>query len=215
MVKHILLLLDGEEPAREIIAEYASHADIIAATDGAASYARHNQISVDVILGDMDSIDSESKEYFLSHHSNFIENADQETNDFEKALQYLSSNYPDSKITVLGIHGKRTDHLLVNFSVMLRYTDSFETLEAVDVFHTHRFLTTMKNQISIARPMPTSVTLLAFSPTSGITTKGLKYALDDADMEFGKREGLSNVVVSSEGAVVSIRQGSLLVSVAL
>ena len=212
--KKIVVLLDGEEPTAAQLYKTIARSDLVIATDGAASYAKKHGISLNAIIGDMDSIDFDTREYFLSDNTLIIKNPDQATNDFEKALLYLKDEYAGSSLTVLGIHGKRTDHLLVNFSVMLRYANVFFRIEALDSYHTHLFLTDKQKELTIERPKGTLVTLLAFLTTVGITTTGLLYALKDAEMEFGKQEGLSNIISSDMGATVSIRSGSLLVSVA-
>lgn len=213
-IKKIVLLLDGEEPSAAQLRYIVQNADFIIATDGAAGYAQKHGIALGAIIGDMDSISIDTKRYFLSHNTIMIEDPDQTTNDFEKALRYVKEEYPDSSLVILGIHGKRTDHLLVNFSVMLRYASDLN-MEAHDMYHKHIFLTDRRHNITIQRPKGTLVTLLAFAPTKGITTSGLLYPLTDGVMEFGKKEGLSNVINSDNGATINIQSGALLVSIAL
>src|SRR5438445_8562526 len=114
---YILLLLDGEEPSKTFVQKFAEHSARIIATDGAAKYAHAYEIHPDIIIGDMDSITKEIRKFYEDKGARIIEDSGQETNDFEKALKFILDESLGKDIIVLGIHGKRTDHLLTNFSV--------------------------------------------------------------------------------------------------
>lgn len=210
--KHILLLLDGEEPSKAFLEHFLINATVVVATDGAATYAHDYDIPLDVIIGDMDSLPIGLKKIFEAKKTRIIEESEQNSNDFEKALRFILSDSLGKDIIVLGIHGKRTDHLLTNFSVMLRYANSFDTLVAYDVTHEHHFLTAENHWYSFDYPVGTLVSLTPLPEARGVTTSGLYYPLKSARMVFGEREGLDNII-SSEGATVEITKGSLLISI--
>jgi len=208
---YILLLLDGEEPSAAIVEKFAKKATKIIATDGAARYAHRHNIPLDVIIGDMDSISKETRAFYEKKETQIISEGDQQTNDFEKALKYILAESLVKEIVVLGIHGKRTDHLLTNFSVMLRYTDDFESLVAYDAMHEHQFLTAGKHWHSFNLQIGAPVTLTPLPQAQGITTSGLYYPLKNETMTFGKREGLVNII-TEDTASVEIMKGALLIS---
>lgn len=213
MSKRVILFLDGEEPnallVRRILSEESP--TLIVATDGAAKYTMQHAIKLDAIVGDMDSLTKDVADFYAARGTQIVVESEQYSNDFEKALCYIGSTSEDARVCVLGIHGRRTDHVLTNFSVMQRFSDNFD-LVAYDETLIHRFLTTTKNEISLTLPINTIVSLTPLPQAEGVTTRGLLYPLDDATMVFGERDGLSNRLTSENGAGVVIRSGSLLVS---
>ena len=209
---NILLLLDGEEPSKPFVQKFAEKSVLVIATDGAARYANAYGIEPHIIIGDMDSITKDLRDNFEEQKVKIIEDPDQQTNDFEKALRYILDESLPKDIILLGIHGKRTDHLLTNFSVMLRYTDKFDSLIAYDATHEHHFLTAEKHWHSFTAPIGTSISLTPLPAAQGVTTSGLYYPLKNARMVYGEREGLGNII-TEENATVEIMKGSLLISV--
>ncbi|MDP4219722.1 MAG: thiamine diphosphokinase [Bacteroidota bacterium] len=209
--KHILVLLDGEEPSEAFVRHFLIQSAFVIATDGAAKYALKHNIPLDAIIGDMDSVSPDVRKRFASKGTRIIEDPDQQSNDFEKALRFIISN-PIRDVVVLGIHGKRTDHLLTNFSVLLRYADSFDKLSAYDATHEHHYLTADSPWHAFNRPVGTPVSLTPLPEAHGVTTSGLYYPLRNARMVFGEREGLDNLI-SADTATVELIRGALLVSV--
>ncbi len=209
---YVLLLLDGEEPSEAILEKFVKTASFIIATDGAAKYAHAQNIPLDVIIGDMDSLSKDIRKIYEGKGTRILEEPDQQSNDFEKALRFILSESLGNTIKVLGIQGKRTDHLLTNFSVMLRYTDSFDALTAYDATHEHHFLTEGKHWYSFNSPVGTLISLTPLPQAQGVTTSGLYYPLKNARMVFGEREGLSNII-SAEDARVEIIKGAVLISI--
>jgi thiamine pyrophosphokinase len=210
--RHVLVLLDGEEPSKSVIDRFLKYASHIIATDGAAKYALNHDIPLDIIIGDMDSLSVELKKSCEAKGTRIIEDPDQYSNDFEKALRYILADSLPKNAIILGIHGKRTDHLLTNFSVMLRFTDRFESLIAYDATHEHHFLTTKKNRYSFSSSLEMQISLTPLPEANGVTTSGLYYPIVKEQMIFGQSEGLSNIIAEKH-ASVEIRSGALLISV--
>jgi thiamine pyrophosphokinase len=210
--EYLLLLLDGEEPPHAVIQQFAKNASKIIATDGAAHYMLDGDIKLDIIIGDLDSIQKEDRDKAEKKGVRIIHESDQQTNDFEKALKYILDQSLSENVRILGIHGKRTDHLMTNFSVMLRYTDEFESLIAYDATHEHQFLTADRHWHSFNLPLGTTLSLTPLPQAQGVTTSGLYYPLKNQTMTFGRREGLGNII-TEDTASVEITKGALLVSV--
>ena len=208
----VLVLLDGEEPSSKMVNYFLAKASVVVVTDGAAHYAEKWSINIDVVIGDLDSITHSLRFELESRGVKIIERADQYSNDFEKALRYVLEEIGPVGVVVLGIAGKRTDHLLTNFSVLLRFTDQFASIVAYDQTHAHRFLTMQNNSLTIDAMRDTQVSLAAIPKAIGVRTVGLRYPIQDEQMVFGEREGLSNIIDSSMGAEIRITAGSLLIS---
>jgi thiamine pyrophosphokinase len=65
--------------------------------------------------------------------------------------------------------------------------------------------------LALAAPVGATVTLLPVDgDAKGVRTNGLRFALDDETLRFGRSRGLSNVITATP-ASVSLEQGVLLV----
>jgi thiamine pyrophosphokinase len=205
----VLLVLGGAvDPSLEEIAR--SHSIIVCADSG-AEYVRSIGLTPRSIVGDLDSISPDTLSYFESLGTSVHSVHDQNTDDFEKALAHLSS-FHSGAVTVLGLTGLRTDHALTNLSVMLRWTNKFERLIAIDAYASYEFLTEKKSQIQIESHVGQLISLMPFGIARKVRTNNLQYALSDEDLALGEREGLSNVATASS-VRVSIESGALLVIV--
>lgn len=112
-----VILANGEYPIHRIPAGILKEAVFIACCDGAANEYISRGYVPDAIIGDGDSLSQENKIRFshLIHHD-----ADQETNDQTKAIQYLQKR-GFRKIAIVGATGKREDHTLGNISLLVDY----------------------------------------------------------------------------------------------
>jgi thiamine pyrophosphokinase len=210
--KNIVILLDGEQPTFGIVEYFISRSDIVIATDGAAKYVREMNFTPHIIIGDLDSIDEETRAFYESSSTIIIHEATQYSTDFEKALDHCIGEYQIGSVCVLGIHGKQTDHLMTNFSVLLRYSKKISMISAFDATHMHYFLHEGKLITSIEKPENTKISLMPLPIAFGVRTEGLFYPISNEDMTFGEREGLSNIL-STSPARITIASGALLVSV--
>jgi len=207
----VALIVLGGELAEEVALELTSRAKIILCADSGAEYARRLGLKASGIIGDLDSISPETLEFYRAEGAEIIQEEEQESNDFEKALRHLSSRY-NGDVAILGMTGGRTDHALANLSAMLRYSDKFTSLIAYDRFGEHQFLTKSLKVVSLDCEIGTTVSLLPYGEAHGIRTENLKYPLLGESLTLGKREGLSNVT-TARPVSISIERGALLVSI--
>ncbi len=208
--KKTILLLDGEAPSRSLLEYVLREESFLVATDGAANSAKELGITPSLIIGDLDSLDPLTRHHFSLVPIVKVE--DQSTNDFEKALLYLIDNKQVEKLTILGLHGKRTDHFLTNLSVLLRFRDWFTDVMLFDAVQEHRLLTSSYSSVSIRRSIGSAVSIIPLPAADSVLTTGLLYPLNNERLAFGEREGLSNIVTSEEGFSIKISGGSVLVS---
>ncbi len=208
----VLLLLDGEVPQQSVLRKAVAHSQYIIATDGAALIAKQYSIALDAIVGDMDSLDDVSSKFFRDAGIKIVKDADQYSNDFEKALQFLIDNNKTDSLTILGMHGKRTDHTLTNLSVLVRFRDKFSQLVSIDDFHEHRLLTKTFPVYVASLKRGSQISLTPLPIAQGVQTHGLFYPINNKRMEFGINEGLSNIIDSDSEVSISITGGALLVS---
>ncbi len=200
--KRAVILCDGEPPVKNLLSEEICISDLFIAADGGAQTAIGFDILPDVIIGDMDSFtDYNPKTYPV------IKDADQETNDLEKALNYALENEV-SQITVLGATGKRIDHTLKNLSVLKQFTSKFSSIYFKDTYGIYFILPKI---YKLNEPVGTVISLFPLSGVvTGIRTEGLKFPLNEESLENGVRDGSSNEI-SHYPAQISHEDGDLLI----
>ena len=206
-----VIFLGGEMHNEALACEIVSRANLFLCADSGAEHARKLGLIPHAIIGDLDSVMPETLKYFEELHCEIIRIPDQESNDFEKTLAYLSRQFQNS-VYVFGMTGGRTDHTLANFSVMLRYTDRFDNIIAFELGEEHTFLTTAKNKCKIECENGTTISLTPFVEANGIVTENLQYPLLNETLRFGIREGVSNISTGSPVSI-AIDSGALLVTV--
>jgi len=199
-----LILCNGEPPSRARFERRLRQADVFIAADGGGRVAKEVfEARPDHIIGDLDSYDSGCWPEVTPIHR-----PDQETNDLEKALE-LALELGATHARILGATGKRLDHTLKNLSVLKAYdrklTLCMEDEHATIVLVTERL--TVRGQVG----QPVSLFPLSGRVT-GITTRGLTYALHGEVLENGVRDGSSNAL-SAEEAEIRVSGGDLLVLV--
>ncbi|KAA6300608.1 MAG: thiamine pyrophosphokinase [Candidatus Ordinivivax streblomastigis] len=113
----VVILANGEYPAHDLPLSLLKQAGYVVCCDGAANeYVRRGFIP-DAIVGDGDSISEEIKIRFADM---IHKDADQETNDQTKAVEFCIAQAKKS-IIIVGSTGEREDHTLGNISLLMEY----------------------------------------------------------------------------------------------
>jgi thiamine pyrophosphokinase len=185
------------------------HASIRLCSDGGANvllgWIKHfgQPLIPDAIIGDLDSLSLESKEYFSSHGCPIIKDSDQNTTDFTKCVQFIQNkdngDVFDKKrknvhtIWALGELGGRFDHTMG----MIQTLYLFPSLELYIL--SRSALTFLifkgKSKISMKRDLVGNhIGLLPIGyPVTNISTFGLKWNLTKGEiLQFGGLVSTSN-----------------------
>ncbi|MFW6348418.1 MAG: thiamine diphosphokinase [Cyclonatronaceae bacterium] len=209
-----MICCNGQPPAASLLHQAAGWADYIIAADGGANVLLSHAVVPDAITGDMDSYSRDAFERFLKLRKQekspfppektpeLIPNPDQESNDLEKALELArkrqESHHPAPKaaVVICGATGYRLDHSLKNLSVMQQFLPHFSSLFMIDDYLC-TFLHPPRKTLRFHLPEATPVSLFPLSGrVEGLTTRGLKYELDDDFLENGRRDGSSNEIAA-------------------
>jgi thiamine pyrophosphokinase len=202
MQRRALVVLNGTPPSRPLLQHLASQADLVVAADGGANVLRRFKIPVDVVIGDLDSIQPATRRFFSK--AEVIQIPDQNSTDFEKAFGFLI----DRKIgdaMVAGMAGKRIDFTLGNFVSVWNFVPPLN----LSFFGDGWVGVPVVEEIDLSLPLGTTVSLIPFSRLTGVTLKGFRYPLRKATMDYGSL-GVSNVT-ESEATSIRIKSGKLLV----
>ena len=197
---------DGEMVTRALA--HAADALLIAA-DGGARVAQHYGLTVQTVIGDMDSLAPEELDLLEQRQTTLIRHpAEKNETDLELALMWAVEQGADW-LRVIGATGGRLDQTLSNM-----YLLALPILTGRDVQ-----LVAGKQATWLARPGRTAIngavgdtiSLIPLNGTvRGVRTEALYYPLNDEDLYFGPARGVSNVMTADQ-AVVSLREGVLLV----
>lgn len=203
-MSYALVVCNGEPPEIGHLTTRARNASIIVAADGGIDPLLEAGIQPHVLIGDLDS----SQEPFPKGVK-VIRDPDQETNDLEKALNFILTTDIENVI-VLGATGLRIDQTLKNMSVLVQFDGRFSHIR----FEDQRCqILVAKHATEMSLPIGTAISLFPMSGrVDGIITQGLMYALNDEPLENGVRDGSSNVVVSNPISI-RYRTGSLILIV--
>ncbi len=163
-----------------------------------------------LLIGDFDSVDAEVLEQpDLAHVPRHVYPPAKAASDLELALQLLAEE-PVSRVTILGVSGGRTDHMLFNWSLpaLRHWPFTMVLLDGTTFCHVLQG----KDECSLETSKGQTVSLLAKCRATGVTTRGLRYALNDATLDVGSTLGLSNEV--DDACVnIGIASGTLLVMI--
>jgi thiamine pyrophosphokinase len=196
-----LVVCNGEPPDTNHLATRCKWASLVVAADGGIVPLLTAGITPHVIIGDLDSSIAPYPDGV-----SVIMDPDQETNDLEKALNYLQSTKIED-VLVLGATGLRLDHTLKNLSLLVKFSDTFNRLHFEDRYSTIRIA---HKNTELTLPIGTGISLFPMSgKVDGIRTQGLMYPLINESLENGSRDGSSNVVVANPVSI-QYESGSLL-----
>lgn len=218
---HALILADGDAPSRRELDESWSGWDravgLVVAADGGARHAEQLGLSIDVWVGDGDSVDPTLLDA-LEARGVPLERSrpDKDESDTELAVLAALRRGAEGLVIVGALGGARIDHSLANIGLLAFPALAQRPAVLVDA----------RSRISLIRaPGPDGgpveraivgrpgdvVSLLPVGPgVVGVTTAGLAYPLRDEPLPEGPARGLSNVRAAAS-ASVTLRSGLLLI----
>ncbi len=196
----VVILCNGEFPRHPAPLHILKQASTLICTDGATDYALRAGLNPNVVIGDLDSLDTELERI----QCKIIQNDDQNSTDFEKAIVWCIEKKVTA-VNVLGATGNREDHTLANFQIITQYFPSINITLITDHFTIEYVEGTREFESQLGQ----KISILLFRETTKITTRGLKFELKDETLEFGSR-GISNESLSKSFSV-TVKKGGVFV----
>ncbi len=199
---HIIIVANGSAEPFDV-----AKADLIIAADGGARHALGWGRPPDVVIGDCDSLDEESRRELEQAESRFITHpTHKDETDLELALRHAAALNP-RRITILGAWGDRPDHTLANL-LLLTHPD-FAGPDIRLLAHRQEIRLVRHETTVQGRPGDLVSLIPIGGDAIGVTTEGLEYPLHDETLSLGTSRGVSNVLIA-EGACIRLREGLLL-----
>ena len=117
--KNVSVILNGQMPTDDTIINQITNSDYIIAVDGSANKLFDLEITPDVIIGDLDSLQNIKNEDI-----ELVETPDQNKTDFRKTLEWcIEKNILN--ISIFGISGESEDHFLGNYYTLSDFGENF------------------------------------------------------------------------------------------
>ncbi|MFN3216540.1 MAG: thiamine diphosphokinase [Acidimicrobiales bacterium] len=214
MTESIVVIGGGEAP-KPSIADRLPPASFVIAADSGVDHARRLGLRPDVVVGDLDSASAEGLAWAQDVGADIVRHpTDKDATDLELALDIAQERASVSAasgagpvaVWIVDGGGGRLDHLVGNL-VLLAAPRPHMVLTGlvgsavVTPVHVERQLRGAPGEV---------ISLVAFGgPATGVTTKGLRWSLEDAVLEPFTSLGVSNEF-AAEDAVIGVAGGTIL-----
>lgn len=185
--------------------------EYIIAADRGMEFCYRKRIMPDCIIGDYDSVEPSVCRYF--HGMSRIERHDlmpeKDDTDTQIAVD-VAMKKGSSQVHLIGATGTRLDHVMGNLHLLKRMYEAGTEGFLVDACNRIR-LVSGELVLRRSEQFGSYVSILPFEGRlSHVTLTGMKYLLEDADLEMDNTLGISNEI-TGEAAKIRIGNGLALV----
>ncbi len=171
----------------------AASSDFVIAADGGFAKARRAGARVDLVVGDLDSLDPAERGALTRLRIPVRQvPAEKDASDVELALDEAIARRP-RRVLVLGALGARLDHALTNVHLLERGAEAGVDVRLVDG---PRSVVLVQARCELDASPGDRVSLVPASEEVRASTEGLRYALDREVLRRPSSRGVSNEVVS-------------------
>ncbi len=200
-----LIIANGEACSFELMGELLEWSPLVIVLDSAIHRVLELNIKVDVLLGDFDRDFDAEKIREEQYPIEIVHTPDQDKTDLEKAFEYIiGRGFP--AVNVIWATGRRADHTITNITNIVRFREQLKIVLIDD--YSKIFL--LPRIYEKWYPAGTPISLIPVGEASGISTKNLKYPLDNESLTIGYRTGSSNEALEDGMVRVTHENGDLL-----
>jgi thiamine pyrophosphokinase len=209
-MKNVLIVGGGPITLAQLKFELELKPELIIAADRGGAYLKELAVLPTVLIGDFDSLPPETHQSIVAAGVEVKAFAvTKDYTDLELAVD-LALERGATRINILGGLGGRIDHTLGNIGLLLKALDQDVEAHLLDPGHD---ILVIREGMTLKKRLGWAVSLIPLSlKASGITTKGLAYKLDNADLLFQSTRGIHNEFMA-ETATVELTQGVLMIIV--
>ena len=200
-----LIIANGEACSFELMGELLEWSPLVIVLDSAIHRVLELNIKVDVLLGDFDRDFDAEKIREEQYPIEIVHTPDQDKTDLEKAFEYIiGRGFP--AVNVIWATGRRADHTITNITNIVRFREQLKIVLIDD--YSKIFL--LPRTYEKWYPAGTPISLIPVGEVSGISTKNLKYPLDNESLTIGYRTGSSNEALEDGIVRITHEKGDLL-----
>jgi len=200
-----LIIANGAACSLELLNNLLEWNPLVIVLDSAIDRVLELGIKVDVLIGDFDCNFDYNAYKKKQYPIEILKIEDQNSTDLDKAIQYLiNRNIPAANI--VWATGKRMDHTFTNITNLIKY----ENLIKLVILDDFSKIFLLHKNYKKWYPEKTILSLIPVDTAEGITTKNLKYNLNNELLTLGFKPGNSNEVVADGFVEIIHKKGHLL-----
>ena len=174
---NIVLIANGSFPKHRIPLDLISSAEFVICCDGAANSFQKISKNIDIIIGDLDSLDNR---LLKQNETEIIHIENQNDNDLRKGLNWISENTNIQNLSIIGATGLRDDHSIGNLASFLYNKYNFN----IKIFTDTGCFYVLNQSDTINTFIGQPISLFCINDNQKITTKGLKYKLKNSSINL-------------------------------
>jgi thiamine pyrophosphokinase len=200
-----LIIANGAACSNELMGQLLEWSPLVIVLDSAIERVLELGIKVDVLLGDFDRGLNPEQYREMQYPLEIVYTPDQDKTDLEKAFDYLVQRKIPA-VNVIWATGRRADHTITNITNIVRYRDLLKIVVLDD--NSKVFL--LPPKFEKWYPAATPISLIPIGTVTCITSKNLKYQLNNDELKIGYRTGSSNEVADDGMVTIEYLEGDLL-----
>lgn len=207
----VCILLNGKINDYSIIKQFINNQkyDYIICADGGANHAYKMNITPNYIIGDLDSINKETIDFYKKQNVLFEEFPSKKNETDSELCIFLSKSLNANKIDLFGTLGGRIDHILANIN-LLYYIREQEIIPRIISEKEEIYIAT-NECVKIKGNVNDIISIIPIKgDAKGVTLENLEYPLNNYDMNYSTPLGISNIMLSEE-CKIAVKKGSLLI----
>ena len=199
------VLIIGNSPQKQLTKwhKLIQSAETIIACDGAISECYEHDVTVDFLVGDLDSITIQNLAKAEQDNIQIIKSDEQNSNDLSKALRFCQ-NLSVSEIDIIGVDGGKSDHQMANYFALLEY----ELPVTLHLNDSIVIAVSKLNPLYYKARAGLTFSLFSIGQATKVTMTGAKWELINHDMKPSTM-GLHNEILEGELSI-KVENGSLL-----
>jgi len=204
----VTVVTNGHIENMDILKSIIKNSDYVICADGAAKYLMNLNIYPNLLVGDLDSISSDTLQWIENSEVNIKKfPVKKNMTDTELAIEFALEQSP-SRITIVGAVGSRMDHSLGN--IMLLYK-ILKMGTAARIINEVNDITITDSALEVEGRVGQTISIIPIGgDVRGVTLEGLEYPLINHNINMGNSLGISNRFIK-ENATISVKEGLLLV----
>ena len=201
-----VIFVNGQFHSPETARQCLLPDDYLIAADGGACHALSLGLVPHVVIGDLDSLPSETEQTLQECSAQFLRfSADKDETDLELALRHALEKGADT-VMLFAALGGRLDQSLGN--IMLLTLPMLKNIHVSIVDGNQRAFVIRKKAVITARPGALVSLVPLAGDAHGVSNDGFEWPLSNETLPLGASRGISNVMLA-ERAIISLRQGLL------
>ncbi len=193
-----LIVSGGNKVNDDLLRKYSDMADFIIAVDKGAESLIENNIKIDLLVGDFDSINEKSLNILKEKKTSIIKlEIEKDESDTEAALNYLI-NKDFSTIFMLNCTGNRLDHTFSNVLLLKKLLD--KNIKGYLIDNNNRIIIA-NSKVKIEKEYENISIIPLTLEGINITLEGFHYKLFNENIEYGSSRCLSNFLINEYGNI--------------